>query len=144
MSDNSVPVIFDDPVSSLDHRRVGEVARRISDLTSDHQVVVFTHDIWLVTHLLDIFEKSDRCVYYQITDDYGKGTVTVGTGPRWDTIKKLAAKINSSIDEARKTTGEERESHIRDAYDSIRSWCELFVEQEVLATVTQRFNQMYV
>ena len=80
MSDNSVPVIFDDPVSSLDHRRVGEVARRIADLASDHQVVVFTHDIWLVTHLLDIFEKSDRCVYYQVTDDHGKGTVTLGDG----------------------------------------------------------------
>ena len=140
MSDNSVPVIFDDPVSSLDHRRVGEVARRIADLASDHQVVVFTHDIWLVTHLLDIFEKSDRCLYYQVTDDHGMGTVTLGTGPRWDTIKKLAAKINSSIDEARKTDGEERESHIRDAYDSIRSWCELFVEQEMLAKVTERYQ----
>ena len=140
MSDNSVPVIFDDPVSSLDHRRVGEVARRIADLASDHQVVVFTHDIWLVTHLLDIFEKSDRCVYYQVTDDHGMGTVTLGTGPRWDTIKKLTAKINSSIGEARKTAGEERESHIRYAYDSIRSWCELFVEQEMLAKVTERYQ----
>ena len=49
MSDNSVPVIFDDPVSSLDHRRIGDVARRIADLASDHQVVVFTHNILLVT-----------------------------------------------------------------------------------------------
>ena len=140
MSGNSVPVIFDDPVSSLDHRRVGEVARRIADLASDHQVVVFTHDILLVTNLLDLFEKSGRCVYYQVTDDHGKGTVTAGTGPRWDTITNLAAKINSSIDEAKKTTGEKRESRIRDAYASIRSWCELFVEQDVLATVTQRFQ----
>ena len=140
MSDNSVPVIFDDPVSSLDHRRVGEVARRIADLASDHQVVVFTHDIWLVTHLLDIFGKSDRCVYYQVTDDHGKGTVTLGTGPRWDTIRTFAAKINLSIQGAKKTAGEERQSHIRDAYDSIRSWCELFVEQEVLANVTERYQ----
>ena len=140
MSENSVPVIFDDPVSSLDYRRVGEVARRIADLASDHQVVVFTHDIWLVTHLLNIFEKSDRCVYYQVTDDRGKGTVTAGTGPRWDTIKNFAVKINLSIGEARKTVGEDKESHIRDAYDSIRSWCELFVEQDVLATVTQRYQ----
>ena len=140
MSDNSVPVIFDDPVSSLDHRRIGEVAKRIADLSSDHQVVVFTHDIWLVTHLLDIFDKSDRCVYYQVTDDHGKGTVTLGTGPRWDTIKNFAGKINLSIDAAKKTAGEERQSHIRDAYDSIRSWCELFVEQEVLFRVTERYQ----
>ena len=140
MSDNSVPVIFDDPVSSLDHRRVGEVARRIADLASDHQVVVFSHDILLATHLLDIFEKSDRCVYYQVTDDHGKGTVTRGTGPRWDTIRNFTVKINLSIREAKKAVGEERQSHIRDAYDSIRSWCELFVEQEVLKGVTERYQ----
>lgn len=140
MSDNSVPVIFDDPVSSLDHRRIGFVANRIADLASDHQVVVFTHDIWLVTHLLEKFDKSGHCVYYQVTDDHGKGTVTPGTGPRWDTIKKLTAKIMFSIGEARKSSGEERQSHIRSAYDSIRSWCELFVEQDVLAKVTERYQ----
>lgn len=140
MSDNSVPVIFDDPVSSLDHRRVGEVARRIADLASDHQVVVFTHDIWLVTHLLNIFEKSDRCKYYQVTDDRGNGTVTPGTGPRWDTISRFRSKINDSISEANKADGEERQSHIRDAYNYIRSWCELFVEQDMLARVTERYQ----
>ena len=140
MSDNFVPVIFDDPVSSLDYRRIGEVARRIADLASNHQVVVFTHDIWLVTHLLEIFEKSERCVYYQVTDDRGKGTVTVGTGPRWDTINTLRARINSAIEKAKATAGEERLSYIRDAYDSIRSWCELFVEQEVFAKVTERYQ----
>ena len=140
MSDNSVPVIFDDPVSSLDHHRVGEVAKRIADLGLDYQVVVFTHDIWLVTHLLNIFEKSDQCMYYQVTEDQGKGTVTLGTGPRWDTIKIFAEKIDLAIREAEKAAGEERLSHIRDAYDSIRSWCELFVEQEVLAKVTERYQ----
>ena len=140
MSDNSVPVIFDDPVSSLDHRRIGEVARRIADLASDHQVVVFTHDIWLVTHILNIFGKSERCKYYQVTDDRGNGTVTLGTGPRWDTISRFRVKINDSISEANKVDGEERQSHIRDAYNYIRSWCELFVEQEVLARVTERYQ----
>ena len=73
MSNNSVPVIFDDPVSSLDHRRVREVASRIADLASDHQVVVFTHDIFFATCLLARFEKSDHCVYYRVTDEDGKG-----------------------------------------------------------------------
>ena len=79
-------------------------------------------------------------MYYQVTDDRGKGTVTVGTGPRWDTINNLRAKINSSIEKAKTAAGEERLSHIRDAYDSIRSWCELFVEQDVFAKVTERYQ----
>ena len=140
MSENTVPVIFDDPVSSLDHRRVKEVAGRIADLASDHQVVVFTHDIFFTACLLDLLGKSDRCVYYRVTDEDGKGTVTHGTGPRWDTIRNLTSKINVCIEKAKNSSGEDRESHVRDAYDSIRSWCELFIEQEVLAKVTERFQ----
>ena len=140
VSEISVPVIFDDPVSSLDHRRVEEVAARISALASEYQVVVFTHDIFFTACLLDIFDKSEGCVYYRVTDEDGMGTVTLGTGPRWDTISNLKAKINLSIEEAKKSAGEEREAHVREAYSSIRSWCELFVEQDILAKVTERYQ----
>lgn len=140
MSDQSVPVIFDDPVSSLDHRRVGEVASRIADLASTHQVVVFTHDILLTTSLLALFENSSLCTYYQITDDDGKGMVTHATGPRWDTISELRRKILASIEKAKNTTGDERNHYIREGYGWLRSWCEVFVEQDVLARVTERYQ----
>lgn len=38
-------LIFDDPVSSLDHMKRESVARRIVELAKDRQVVVFTHDV---------------------------------------------------------------------------------------------------
>ena len=38
-------LIFDDPVSSLDHVKREAVARRIVELAKDRQVVVFTHDV---------------------------------------------------------------------------------------------------
>lgn len=38
-------LIFDDPVSSLDHMKRESVARRIVALAEERQVVVFTHDI---------------------------------------------------------------------------------------------------
>ena len=140
VSDQMVPVIFDDPVSSLDHRRIREVARRIAELVVDRQVVVFSHDIFFVSSLLSLFEKSDRCTYYRVTDDDGKGTVTSGTGPRWDTVRRLTARVNESIQNAKNATGEEREGHVRRGYSLIRSWCEVFVEREVLAQVTERYQ----
>jgi energy-coupling factor transporter ATP-binding protein EcfA2 len=92
----TAPVVFDDPVSSLDHRRIKEVARRIARLAEDNQVIVFTHDIWFVSTLLELSEAAKRCAYFQITDEGGKkGAVTRGTGPRWDTlngIKRLSSK----------------------------------------------------
>ena len=140
MSDRQVPVVFDDPVSSLDHRRLGEVATRIADLASDRQVVVFSHDIFFVCSLLAFFENPGACVYYQVTDEDGKGTVTRGTGPRWDTVSKLSGRVNESIQRAKSTAGEEREHHVREGYSWIRSWCEVFVEREVLAQVTERYQ----
>ncbi len=82
-------VVFDDPVSSLDHRRIDEVAVRIAKLAETTQVVVFTHDILFATKLLSLFEVSKRCTYYQVTDESGKGKVTHASGPRWDSISKL-------------------------------------------------------
>ena len=38
-------LIFDDPVSSLDHMKRESVARRIVELAKERQVVVFTHDV---------------------------------------------------------------------------------------------------
>ncbi len=65
MGGSSAPVIFDDPVNSLDHRRIKQVADRIASLVSTCQVVVFTHDIWLATELLDRFaDRSNECTYY--------------------------------------------------------------------------------
>ena len=41
------PVIFDDPVNSLDHNIIDEFARRLITLSTQRQVIVFTHSILL-------------------------------------------------------------------------------------------------
>lgn len=136
----TAPVIFDDPVSSLDHRRINEVAQRIARLADDNQVIVFTHDILFATTLLSLFEKSKRCVYFQITDEGGKGKVTKATGPRWDTLSGIRAKINETIQVANQVEGEARDALVRVGYGWLRSWAEVFTETELLQGVTQRYQ----
>src|SRR6185437_12186965 len=46
------PVIFDDPVNSLDHRITDEVAKRLIRLSKTRQTIVFTHSILLLNSLL--------------------------------------------------------------------------------------------
>ena len=132
--------MFDDPVSSLDYRRIEEVAIRIADLADDHQVIVFTHDIFFATHLLTLFAGSPRLSYYRISDEDGKGHVVPATGLRTDTISSLRGKINDMIQDAQSAHGEARIELVREAYGLIRSWSELFVEQELLAGVTERYQ----
>jgi len=136
----TAPVIFDDPVSSLDHRRINEVSRRIARLADDNQVIVFTHDILFATTLLGLFEKSKRCVYFQVTDEDGKGRVIRATGPRWDTLNGIKGKINGTIQAAKQQEGESRDALVRVGYGWIRSWCEVFTETELLQGVTQRYQ----
>ena len=138
----TAPIIFDDPVNSLDHRRINQVADRISSLAESEQVIVFTHDILFATGLLSRFEKKpDLCSYYQITDEDGKiGVVSRATGPRWDTLKNLMKRVKENIEAAKAEQGEARAALIRTGYGWIRSWCEVFVECELLQEVTMRYQ----
>ena len=134
------PIVFDDPVSSLDYRRIAEVAIRIADLANDHQVIVFTHDILFATHLLTLFEGSQHLSYYRVSDEDGKGYVVPATGLRTDTIRSVRGEINAMIQDARSAHGEARTKLVREGYSRIRSWCEIFIESELLAGVTERYQ----
>ena len=47
-------LVFDDPVTSLDHRWRRKVAERLIAEASDRQIVVFTHDLIFVNDLHDL------------------------------------------------------------------------------------------
>lgn len=136
----TAPVIFDDPVSSLDHRRINEVAQRIANLAESNQVIVFTHDILFASTLVALFEKSDRCVLFQITDERGKGRIDRSTGLRTDSLTSIRKRINSTIETARGQDGELRDSLVRTGYSQVRAWCEVFTEEELLRGVTKRYR----
>jgi wobble nucleotide-excising tRNase len=52
-------LVFDDPVSSLDHRWRSSVAKRLVDEAKKRQVIVFTHDLVFVNDLLDRMEGQE-------------------------------------------------------------------------------------
>ncbi|MFD1861061.1 hypothetical protein EHW97_13715 [Aeromicrobium camelliae] len=136
----TAPVIFDDPVSSLDHRRINEVAQRVTLLAETTQVIVFTHDIFFASTLLALMETTKRCAYFQITDEEGKGKITRATGPRWDSLGSIKKNINETIQAATSQDGDARAALVRTGYDWIRAWCEVFTETELLQGVTQRYQ----
>jgi hypothetical protein len=136
------PVIFDDPITSLDYRRMSEVVQRIVRLCKTQQVIVFTHNIWFTTELLAAFEKTPTdCAYYDVTREGEQvGVVTRGTHPRSDSVKSLRGKINELIQSAEKLTGETQAALIEKAYEYLRNICELIVETELLQGVTRRYE----
>jgi energy-coupling factor transporter ATP-binding protein EcfA2 len=137
------PLVFDDPVNSLDHKRIEHIANKMYELSTDQQVIVFTHNIWFATSLLSRFENAtNRCAYYDMADSNGTpGFITSGTHPRWDTTSKLSGRINSLIQTASASVDSEtKQALIESTYGVLRSWCEVVVEQELLQKVAQRYT----
>jgi hypothetical protein len=136
------PVIFDDPINSLDYRRMAEVVDRIASLSDTRQVIVFTHNIWFTTELLARFEKRPQdCSYFDVARDGTKiGIVSKGTHPRSDTFSSLRSRINVLLQAAEKAMGETQAALIEKAYELMRNICEVIVEEELLQGVTKRYQ----
>jgi len=56
-TDRSLPIVFDDPISSLDQRFEEAVADRIAELSENRQVIVFTHRLSLMVLLKSAVKK---------------------------------------------------------------------------------------
>lgn len=144
MGGSSAPIVFDDPVNSLDHRRLKDVSDRIAALVPACQVVVFTHDIWLATELLARFDRrQDECTYYMVSDDRATGAIgkiDSATGPRWDTAKQLKKRVDQHLKDAAAASGGAQSALVEASFGHMRSWCEVVVEEVIFGDVARRYR----
>ena len=135
----SSPIVFDDPITSMDYRRIHEVCDRIIALSENRQIIVFTHNIWFAAELLGKGEKK-KLKYYDIRmEGNDVGVVTAGAHPRVDTIAKVSSNVKQMIDGAEKAAAEVKAALVERGYEHLRSLCEIVVEQEMFKGVVQRY-----
>ena len=135
----SSPVIFDDPITSMDYRRIHEVCDRIVALANEHQIIVFTHNIWFAAELLAKADKK-KWKYYDIrSEGADSGLLSSATHPRVDTIAQVSSRVRKMIDGAERTDGEIRAAIVEKGYEELRGLCEIIVEHEMLKGVVQRY-----
>ena len=110
---SATPLVFDDPVTSLDYKRMEYVVDRLVQLSEARQVIVFTHNIWFTMELLGRFEKDRaNCSYYDVSEDGdAHGIVSRGKSPKLDTWNDRKRRINLLIENAK----QEKEKAMRDA-----------------------------
>jgi len=133
------PVVFDDPVNSLDFRRAEEVAARIKHLSKTHQVVVFTHTVMFASLLLEDADKKST-TYIDIRNDGAPGIASLGTHPRTDSASDLVKKIEARITAAKTAIGEVKESLLENGYSVIRALTEIITERGLLRGITARYR----
>ena len=139
-------IIFDDPVSSLDHLWRENVVRRLAEESRTRQVIVFTHDI---TFLLALQRHAEElgvdCQGQQLRRD------RTGAGISSSDLPWKAMKVNAQIgvlrndwQQAEKTfrTGS-RDDYDREAqliYGRLREAWERGAEQVLLGGVVERYR----
>ncbi len=140
-------VVFDDPVSSLDHRRRWHVAKRLAEEAKARQVIVLTHDIYFLCILQQEAEAagldlSPQCIR-KAPNGFGVQTDrlpfdTMTTSKRVGSLRQMhvaAAKAHTTNneDEAKRIT--------RDTYYHLRLAWERGVEEVLFQGVVTRFGE---
>lgn len=136
-------LVFDDPVSSLDHKWRRRVAERIVGEVTRRQVVVFTHEIGFLTDLREFCEKralpSQFCYLRRGIDRAGECFDQLP----WPTMKlnDRIKCLNRWLQEARNLEGDAYESEARRLYGLLRECWERAVEEVLLNGVITRFER---
>jgi energy-coupling factor transporter ATP-binding protein EcfA2/fructose-specific component phosphotransferase system IIB-like protein len=144
-------VVFDDPVSSLDHKWRANVAKRLAALSGKRQVIVLTHDLVFVFSLIDsmkTLKREGECTVIAIEATAKHSGVLVPEGGEpleLLTVQKRLKRLNVRVQEARTVwnaegEGEKYREHVQGTYTLLRKTWERAIEQVLFGNVVQRFR----
>jgi len=140
-------VVFDDPVTSLDHERRAIIAKRLVDLSETKQVIIFTHDISFLSKLT-FFSSKNSDVTLTTTTIRKIGNIIGIVKPELPWVaQKISARIkylrNSlvSIKKLEKLDEEDQYNmQIKGWYGMLREAWERCVEERLFKGSIERFS----
>lgn len=139
-------ILFDDPVSSLDHTWRRNVAKRLVEESRMRQVVVFTHDIVFLLALTDAASDIGVDVKHQCLrrDQSHAGFasqeipwIAMRVGRRIGQLKQLAQKASARYSKGHQGEYEEGAARI---YGLLRESWERAVEEVLLGGTVERYR----
>lgn len=138
-------IIFDDPVSSLDHIWREKIARRLVMEAKGRQVIVFTHDLLFMRILLDEAGRQKiQCDTQYVRRDGEPGLCSANVP--WfamrvkDRIGKLRDMWQTADKLHRTAPREEYEREARDVYGFLREAWEQAIVEVLLNDVVERYR----
>lgn len=147
LSAGKAGIVFDDPVSSLDHRHRERVARRMAAEAADRQVIVFTHDIYFLCILAEEAKAYGVPITTQSLTRRTEGFGVVDAELPFEgkrTAKRISA-LKAQHQSIAKLYGDgEEQEHRRqtvNAYNRLRLTWERAIEEVLLREVILRFRK---
>lgn len=137
-------IVFDDPVSSLDHRWRKRVAKRLVEETKNRQVIVLTHDLVFVNDLNDMSYREGRPVKFITIGRGALGNGMVSDGLPWqgksveDRIDKLEKVCREAQTSYENNQDDEYRQQAASIYNNLRASWERALEDIAFSRVVQR------
>jgi energy-coupling factor transporter ATP-binding protein EcfA2 len=147
ISEHKSAIIFDDPVSSLDHRWRDTISKRIIEESMERQVIVFTHDITFLIRLQEFADKENAEIEVKSLTRKKTETGILAKNPPWDALPVkarmgiLKANLQTLEKVERDETEEVYKETVKPMYGLIRETWERLVEELVLNGAIQRFGR---
>lgn len=137
-------LVFDDPVSSLDHRWRKKVAERLVAEAAQRQVIVFTHDLVFVNDLLDLAHGQQLPVRTTTVarGSAGAGQITDGLPWKGQRVEDRIDKLEKATRTAKQLYDNDQEAEYEAAatriYDQLRASWERGLEEVAFSHVVMR------
>lgn len=147
LSDHKSAIVFDDPVSSLDHKWRDKIAKRVAEEANVRQVIVFTHDITFLLMLQEHCEKSNCGLEIKSLTRKREETGIIASNPPWDALpvnKRLGILKDNyqKLEKIERTDTEEKyRINVQHLYGKLRETWERFIEEVFLNGAVQRFGR---
>lgn len=143
LNPSNTGVVFDDPVTSLDHLRKVDIAKRIAGLASNKQVIVFTHDLLFVNFLKNFSEGLGigfQCHWIETISDH-VGVISNNNSPATEGDYKSVKRATEAWEASRTAAPELREQILKDGFASLRTNYEYFIIFDLFKAVVLRFEE---
>jgi energy-coupling factor transporter ATP-binding protein EcfA2 len=146
-SEHKSAIIFDDPVSSLDHKWRNKISKRIAEEALERQVIVFTHDITFLLMIQEHSESLNCNLDIKSLTRKKQETGLIASNPPWDALpvgKRIGLLKNTyqQLEKIERTETEEvYKERAKYLYGKLRETWERFVEEVFLNGVIQRFGR---
>lgn len=146
LQDSASTVVFDDPVSSMDHGRREYVARRIVEIAKTRPVMVFTHDFVFLLLLQRMSEKRSVPIHPRYFRRDGQQAGLITEDWPWDgqTVSTRIGALKQTVQGFPNLAATDRpkyEEEVRSFYDRLRTTWERAVEEVLFNGAIRRFGK---
>lgn len=136
------PVVFDDPVNSLDHLIIQDVAKRLVDLSKERQVIVFTHNVIFFNAFFSwqghvLYRGNTDFKFFEVKSN-SQNTGILHDGAPINSLSAYRGKVSTICNNG---IGDRDENDIAaEGYAYLRTSLELLVSDSIFKKIVGRYR----